>query len=79
MRHKTDVLVSDEVSPSLLDNLQEFRSIWHLWYPDLYAAIDIQAEVENEQPKAKTSAVLVAFSGGVDSSFLVWRHKTVVV
>ena len=77
MRHNTDILVHGEVSPSLLDNLQEFQSIWHLWHPALYDAIDIQAEVENEQPKAKTSAVLAAFSGGVDSAFMVWRHITV--
>ncbi|MFC2043173.1 hypothetical protein ACFLUA_03370 [Chloroflexota bacterium] len=76
MRHNNDIHVHGEVSPSLLNNLQEFRSIWNLWYPELYAAIDIQAEVENEHHKAKTSAVLAAFSGGVDSSFMVWRHKT---
>lgn len=76
MRHNTDIFVHGEVSPSLLDNLQEFQSIWHLWHPELYTAIDIQSEVEIEQPKANTSAVLAAFSGGVDSSFMVWRHKT---
>lgn len=75
MAEKSDLVVHGEVSPSLMRNLEEFQSAWSCWRPEQYGEIDIRAEVEKEiavQPE-ENSAV-VAFSGGVDSTFSVFRH-----
>ncbi|MBD0300919.1 MAG: hypothetical protein ICV85_01725, partial [Tolypothrix sp. T3-bin4] len=50
MSLSTDVVVHGEVSPSLLRNLEEFQSAWICWCPQKYQKIEIQAEVEREQP-----------------------------
>jgi hypothetical protein len=77
MRESADMIVHGEVSPSLLRNLEEFQAAWAAWLPNRYTRIEIVAEVEREQPTGdKARAGIVAFSGGVDSSFTVFRHKT---
>lgn len=77
MSQSMDIKVHGQVSPSLLRNLTEFQAAWSSWCPKLYHPIEISAEVEREQsnPKAEYKAI-AAFSGGVDSSFTVWRHRT---
>lgn len=77
MSRSMDIKVHGEVSPSLLRNLTEFQAAWSSWRPQLYHPIEITAEVESEQynPEAAEKAI-AAFSGGVDSSFTVWRHRT---
>lgn len=77
MSRSTDIKVHGEVSPLLLRNLTEFQAAWSSWRPNLYHPIEISAEVEREQfnPEAGEKAI-AAFSGGVDSSFTVWRHRT---
>jgi hypothetical protein len=67
--------VHGEVSPSLLDNLEEFQSVWARWVPRSYRRVDIVADAERERPAAADGA-LVAFSGGLDSCFTVFRHAT---
>lgn len=77
MSQSADVIVHGEASPSLLQNLEEFQAAWVCWCPQKYRKIEITAEVEREQlitvPEEKAIA---AFSGGVDSCFTVFRHKT---
>jgi len=75
MRNGVDLRVHGEVSPSLLRNLDEFESVWAVWHPERYRRIEITAESERETRGAipQDSAIL-AFSGGVDSSFSAWRH-----
>jgi hypothetical protein len=68
--------VHGAVSPSLLYNLEEFQAIWHAWLPDRYQPVDIRADSEQEAPRAAGSAAIMAFSGGLDSSFTAWRHRT---
>lgn len=77
MRQSSDIKVHGEVSPSLLRNLAEFQAAWSSWRPNSYHPIEITAETEQEQcnPEAGEKAI-AAFSGGVDSSFTVWRHRT---
>jgi hypothetical protein len=77
MSQSMDIKVHGEASPSLLRNLTEFQAAWSSWRPNLYHPIEITAEVECEQinPEAGNKAI-VAFSGGVDSCFTVWRHRT---
>jgi hypothetical protein len=76
MSLSTDVVVHGEVSPSLLRNLEEFQAAWICWCPQKYQKIEIQAEVEREQPiTIPEEKAIAAFSGGVDSCFTVFRHK----
>jgi hypothetical protein len=77
MREGTDLMVHGETSPSLLQNLEEFQAAWASWRPDRYTKIDVIADLECEQPRAGDShTAITAFSGGVDSSFTVFRHRT---
>jgi len=77
MRKARDLVVHGTVSPSLLRNLEEFQAAWACWRPERYRHIEITAEVERESPRASDSdATIAAFSGGVDSSFTVFRHRT---
>ncbi|HWP59923.1 MAG TPA: class I SAM-dependent methyltransferase [Candidatus Acidoferrales bacterium] len=76
MRDRTDLVVHGEVSPSLLRNLDEFQTAWHCWLPDAYERVEIIADAEREVVgNNRPEHALVAFSGGVDSSFTVFRHR----
>lgn len=75
MRNAADLHVHGTVSPSLLSNLEEFQAAWNAWLPAKYTQCVITADEEREQPAAGNGAV-VAFSGGVDSCFSAWRHRT---
>lgn len=77
MSQSMDLKVHGQVSPSLLRNLTEFQAAWAAWRPNIYHPIEISAELEREEvnPEAEEKAI-VAFSGGVDSCFTVWRHRT---
>jgi hypothetical protein len=76
MRTPANLVVHGPVSPSLLHNLEEYQAVWVQWFPRHYARIEIQAGTEQEQPKAPTNAAVCGFSGGLDSSFTVYRHRT---
>jgi hypothetical protein len=75
MTAPADLVVHGSVSPSLLYNLMEYQSAWVMWERDRYASIDIRADSEAEQPMVATSAAVAGFSGGLDSSFTVYRHR----
>jgi hypothetical protein len=75
MRYGIALRVHGRVSPSLLRNLEEFQQAWASWYPGLYRRVEILAEEETETPPTEIGRpALVAFSGGVDSSFTAYRH-----
>jgi hypothetical protein len=76
MKSPVDLHVHGEVSPSLLRNLVEFQDAWACWRPAKYHRIEISADVEREQPRAKTNQAIMGFSGGGDSTYTVWRHRT---
>ncbi|MBW4635812.1 MAG: hypothetical protein KME30_29205 [Iphinoe sp. HA4291-MV1] len=74
MTQGVDVVVHGEVSPSLLQNLTEFQTVWACWRSH-YKQVEITAEVEREQPtNNRTSRTISTFSGGVDSCFTAFRH-----
>jgi hypothetical protein len=75
MRAPADLIVHGQASPSLLRNLEEYQAVWVKWRPKVYSKIEIQAESEIEAPGAKTSAAVLGFSGGVDSSFSAYHHR----
>ena len=76
MKLPEDLRVHGEVSPSLLRNLVEFQDAWSCWNPAKYHRIEISADIEREQPRAKTDQAIMGFSRGADSSFTAWRHHT---
>jgi len=77
MKRGEPICVHGRVAPSLLRNLGDLQTVWHAWCPRRYTPADLAADAEEEPPwAAEPRGVLTAFSGGVDSSFTVWRHCT---
>jgi hypothetical protein len=69
------VQVHGQVSPSLLQNLDEYMAARTLWRTEL-SRVEIRADLEKEPaPGQKGHEAVVAYSGGVDSSFTVYRHS----
>lgn len=66
--------VHGAVSDALLSNLTEFRDAWCLWEPDVFQPIDFYSEEVYKQNNYDNNGAVCAFSGGVDSTFSVWRH-----
>jgi hypothetical protein len=76
MAAKKDLVAHGQLSPSLLQNLTEFQSVWHCWQPQKYRPIEITAEIEAEETTSLTSEKTISsFSGGVDSCFTAFRHR----
>jgi hypothetical protein len=75
MQQADEVRVHGEVSPSLLCNLEEFQDIWSSWRKS-YRKVLIIAESERESSISQEKRAISAFSGGVDSCFTAWWHRT---
>jgi hypothetical protein len=77
MSQSANLVVHGEVSPSLLQNLAEFQTTWASWLPHKYQIIDVIPEIEREQITTQNRERAIAtFSGGVDSCFTMYRHRT---
>ncbi len=76
MKVSSGLIVHGECSPSLLRNLVEFQDAWACWRPEKYHPLEITADVEREQPRAGTDEAILGFSGGGDSTYTAWRHRT---
>lgn len=77
MTERRSVVVHGAVSRQLLSNLTEFRDAWHCWLPQQYARIDINVDqVRDPPPPQSNGGAIIAYSGGVDAAFSVWRHAT---
>lgn len=74
MRHADTLHIHGSVSPALTRNLNEFQTAWNRWLPDRYHIADIRADDEREEPPSTESRAVMAFSGGLDSSFTARRH-----
>jgi hypothetical protein len=75
MESSANLVIHGEVSPSLLRNLDEFQKAWTLCLPKKYHEIEFSADLEREQSRVKGNEFIMAFSGGVDSSFTAWQHR----
>ncbi len=73
MKKKLDIHVKGGVSKSLLINLDEYQAIWNKWCPKEYSIIKITVDFFQEENVSARGNVC-AFSGGLDSTFSVWRH-----
>ena len=74
MAEKRTLKVHGSVSKTLLSNLTEFRDAWNCWLPDLYHNIDFEATNIDDSVIVQNNAAIAAFSGGLDSTFTVWRN-----
>jgi hypothetical protein len=76
MKNSSTMMVHGQVSPSLLQNLEEFQAIWVNWDPVKYKKIEIKAETEKEPSEpVESDKSIMAFSGGLDSCFTAFQHK----
>jgi len=75
MSRRCDIYVKGTVSPSLVGNLLSLRDLFVRWWPGLYARARITAECISEATGLSDSRhSMVAFSGGIDSSYSLYRH-----
>lgn len=76
MRRRMNLAVHGKVSSSLLRNLAEFQAAWHSWNPEEYEEVEILVDAEYERPRPSgPEKALLAYTGGVDSSFSAYRHS----
>lgn len=66
--------IAPPISPRLLFNLKEIRSIFHAWHPALERC-HIEATAGVEAPKMRTGRAATFFSGGVDSFYTLLKHR----
>lgn len=72
----SELIVHGRVSPSLLTNIMDFQNAWNCWCGDRYYRTEIIADAEIEATAASPSGrAICGFSGGLDSSFTVYRHR----
>jgi hypothetical protein len=76
MKWPEDLYVRGQVSPSLLRNLAVLQEAWAVWRPSKYHAVGIYADVERESTRAGTNEAIMGFSGGGDSAYTAWHHRT---
>jgi hypothetical protein len=74
MAAKVDLHVHGDVSPRLLENLEEYQAVWQCWKPDRYQKVSITADRETETEARIGRDAILTFSGGVDSSFTLYSH-----
>lgn len=74
MHENRNIIIKGSVSGKLLSNLVEYQAAWHMCFPRIYQRVEIVADEirENEMP---AHGAVSAFSGGVDSTFTIWRHS----
>ncbi|MCC2658305.1 MAG: hypothetical protein K0Q76_3413 [Panacagrimonas sp.] len=73
MSEKKDVVVHGAVSKTLLENIDDFQDAWSSWMPQ-YSRVTFSAEKELTDPSTGDRRSILAFSGGVDATFSLWRH-----
>lgn len=76
MRAGGNFYVNGAVSASLLDNLEKYCDCWRMLMPE-YKAIKIIPETEVQDTVHEfPNRAIMTFSGGLDASFTLFRHKT---
>jgi hypothetical protein len=81
MSQRLDLHLEGPVHKSLLANLDEYQDAWSLWRPDLFGHVRLSAEEVIEGTSSAVTAGqldtgIAAFSGGIDSTFLVATHAS---
>lgn len=77
MQEERGVVAKGSVSAELLSNLTEFCDFWSNCLPKLFKKINIECEsIERPGDIKPIHKAVSTFSGGLDGTFLVWRHIT---
>ena len=72
-----DVVAHGRVSLTLLANLEEYMAFWHCLMPETFHAVALHVDTIAEPARtAPPQTAVAAFSGGMDASYLVWRHHS---
>jgi len=74
MKNGTGLHIHGPMTQLALYNLEELQQAWTLWKPDVYRHIDIVADEIIDKTPAPENKTLLAFSGGLDSTFSAVRH-----
>ncbi|WP_374316781.1 hypothetical protein [Aquabacterium sp.] len=81
MQEQRSIRVQGRVSRYLLQNLGEYMAFWSRVAPRLYRSVDIEATTVDDAAPGDmgadvlgTGTAMAAFSGGLDATFLAWRH-----
>jgi hypothetical protein len=74
MIHGENVMVHGPVSSSLLDNLEQYMQVWHLWRKGLYKTVSIDCEKELTGSESTSDEAISLLSSGLDACFTVARH-----
>jgi hypothetical protein len=75
MRRGLDLHIGAPVSRHLLAQLDDYQAAWSSWCPKLFSRITVTADAERlEYPTGDRRGVM-AYSGGVDSTYTLLRHS----
>jgi hypothetical protein len=77
MQRQESVHVLGPLSHRALRNLRGYQTFWHLMRPERYSVVDITAEeiVPDGLQRQGPASAVAAYSGGVDSTFTIIRHR----
>ena len=75
MAEGRNIRLHGAVTNTLLLNLEEFQLAWSRWLPSKYRRVSIEADTVVDSPQPAKPRSICAFSGGVDSSFTLLRHR----
>lgn len=64
-----------EADADFLENIEECVAAWCRWRPDLFKPIRISAALEVAPAVASPGSAIIAFSGGLDSTYALHAHK----
>lgn len=76
MRLGNPLVVDGPVDQGTIDNLMEWQEAQVVWHPRKFSVVPIRADIERRPRRPKPGGAITAFSGGVDSSFTLFRHAT---
>ncbi|MEM7445399.1 MAG: hypothetical protein AAF414_18910 [Pseudomonadota bacterium] len=71
--------VHGAVSRTLIRNVLDYQSVWHLVSPDLFKPFDLEVETVDDSPveqRASRPRTILAFSAGVDSMLALCRNAS---
>jgi hypothetical protein len=64
-----------EADTDFLAQMEEYMAAWCRWRPDLFRAVAITADTEVAPGTSSSGSAIMAFSGGLDSTFALHAHK----
>jgi hypothetical protein len=64
-----------EADTDFLAQMEEYMAAWCRWRPDLFRPVAISADTEAEPGTSSSGSAIMAFSGGLDSTFALHAHK----